>query len=152
MASRTPPRKHLPTPPAPGTTSPAPPTVVDQQANPAGPPEGTDHGHAGAGGEGAPTPVLVDPTPTLAAQQPEVAWEGPGSPTGRLIAFLRTHYPEETGKVVVVGGTQEHPADTAVRLLTRLAARGTAVPRCTEAYCNRPSGHTDEHGWVHTGG
>lgn len=173
-----PPRKHLPkapaTPEAPpvanstedpavvlGATTPGqgatPRTLVDEGANPAGPPEGTDHGHAGDGPEVAEAAVsatapldrrdaLAQPT----AQQPDwVPQERVGSPTGRLILYLAEHYPAEVSRPTPEG--PEHPADTAVRLLARLGARGTAQVRCSEAYCNLPTGHTAAHGWVHQG-
>lgn len=127
-----------------------PRTLADEQANPAGPPEGTDHGHAGDGPEPTPAATQVDPTPTDTAQvlEPERESEG-GSPGARLVQYLRAHHPEELGRVTPQG--PEHPADTAVRLLTRLGARGTAQVRCVEPYCNLPEGHTAEHGWIHQG-
>lgn len=127
-------------------TEPTPRTLVDEVANPAGLPEGTDHGHAGDGPEPTPAATQVEPTPTDAAQVLQPTPEPPGSPTARLIQYLRAHHPGEVGRVTPTG--PEHPADTAVRLLTALGARGLA-PRCPEAYCNYPVGHTGQHGMIH---
>lgn len=159
----TPPRKHLPKAPpteAPhpdnstatlGQTTPGQPstprTLVDQGANPAGPPEGTDHGHAGADPEATTPASQVDPTGVSQADLAESAQHlGPGSPTGRLIRYLTEHHPQEVGRVTPEG--PEHPADTAVRLLSRLGARGTTQARCQEAYCNLPAAHEGAHGWI----
>jgi uncharacterized membrane-anchored protein YhcB (DUF1043 family) len=45
---------------------------------------------------------------------------------------------------------EEHPADTAIRLLTGLTAKAhpSSVLRCDQMYCNKPKNHLDEHGWI----
>lgn len=135
----------------PRTPSPQP-TPAD---NPAGPPEGTDHGHAGAGtltdpaayaaeapqaGDlGATTPTTEDEPPTPLAGD----LTAPGDPVESLATYLALHHP---GAAVT---PDEHPAHTALRLLTRLGARGDQGARCTAPYCNLPALHAGEHGWVH---
>lgn len=143
-----PPTKRTPrVQPAPGTTSQGAPITLDPTAHPAGPPEGTDHGHAGVGGEvpeAAVTPQ-APPADPEGTSQPLRAIYTPTSPSGRLVAYLAAHHPGELGRTTPEG--PEHPADTAVRLLTALGATRQA-PRCPEAYCNLPANHDTPHGWV----
>lgn len=73
-----------------------------------------------------------------------------GTPTAqiaRLKAFLAETFP---GEVDVAKPEPEWAADTAIRLLTKLAAARAMVSqqRCTEPYCNQPEGHQSMHGWV----
>lgn len=45
----------------------------------------------------------------------------------------------------------EHPADTLIRIARHQREALRALQRearCTEQYCNKPAGHSDEHGWV----
>lgn len=67
----------------------------------------------------------------------------------RLEAYLNEAFPAEMsappGKP-----DADVPADVAIRLLTKLSATAhpSQVVRCEERFCNKPAGHTDEHGWV----
>lgn len=82
-----------------------------------------------------------DLTPSTAAKPKS------GSPiqqVARLKEYLSTWYPD-----AALPG--EHAADTAIRLLQSQAAVDVSIliaPRCREQYCNKPDGHTDEHGWI----
>jgi len=67
----------------------------------------------------------------------------------RLEAYLNENFPAE------VSAPPGHPdpetsVDVAMRLLTKLSAvaHPSQITRCDERFCNKPSGHTDEHGWV----
>jgi hypothetical protein len=66
----------------------------------------------------------------------------------RLKDYLEIAFPDEmtrSNKQV-----EEHPADTAIRLLTGLTAKAhpSSVLRCDQMYCNKPKNHLDEHGWI----
>lgn len=65
----------------------------------------------------------------------------------RLAAHLEAHYPAEFQRQNLQ--EPEAVADIAIRLLTQYEASSKAVvTRCKTEYCNKPSGHRDEHGWV----
>ena len=148
-----PPTPRKQTAPAPATT-PAVPATPLEDTNPPGGPEGTDHGHAGA------TEAHDTPTGPPGATQPSAAdlhvdnsTEDAPASTGtvydglaRLEAYLRTQHP---GEYQDTPDGPEHPADVAIRLLTRLGARGDQGARCQAPYCNLPALHGGEHGWVH---
>ena len=141
-------------------TAPEVPTPVDPGAIPVpqpdgtavspqvGHPEGVEPGSAGALAEtpGAHTPPSTPTLPLAADLHVDNSTEDVPSPQGdevaTLAAYLALHHPQDVSPT-------EHPATTAVRLLTRYAVQGTATTRCAEPYCNRPTGHTGEHGWVH---
>lgn len=69
----------------------------------------------------------------------------------KLASFLDERFPGERSRSN--RQAPETPADTAIRLLQSLSASAplSALERCAEAYCNKPSDHEDEHGWVHNG-
>lgn len=69
----------------------------------------------------------------------------------RLEDYLKDRFPTEVGRTN--RQRPETPVDTALRLLEGLHAHvpPTQVQRCQEAYCNKPQGHRDSHGWVHFG-
>lgn len=150
------------TAPAPAPSPAVPPTPLEV-TNPAGPREGVEQPSGPP--EGHDTPVGTDTTQPTAAEVVDQTLEnsteeGPQPPRlprtsgevivpggvhdalWRLDGYLRTHHADDVVET-------EYAPDTAVRLLTRLSAKGTAVPRCTAAYCNLPAGHTEQHGWVH---
>lgn len=131
-----------------------------EATNPAGPPDGTDHGHTGTldtsttptAPPGAVQPSAADLGSTAPTQgdteeqahgTPAGTPEGTGDPVQALALYLRTHYPQEWQE------GDEHPATLAQRLLQRLAAKGTSTSRCDAPYCNLPLMHHGEHGWVH---
>lgn len=64
----------------------------------------------------------------------------------RLSAFLQSNFPKE----IPAGMGNSDAIGVAMRLLQGLVARadGTKVERCEAPYCNKASGHEDEHGWV----
>lgn len=64
----------------------------------------------------------------------------------RLHSFLATRFPKELTRSNTVHG--ESPVDIAIRLLRGLGSTG-AGPRCAQEYCNLPSGHDGDHGYVH---
>lgn len=68
----------------------------------------------------------------------------------RLDTFLAEHFPEELTRTNVQ--QPESTVDIAIRLLTALAAKvpPSQQERCTDQYCNKPFGHRDIHGWVHS--
>jgi hypothetical protein len=123
------------------------------ETNPAGPAEGVEQ-HSGPP-EGHSTPIGTDTTAPTAAevvspteQAPDPEAGTPGTPADDLDPvvyleeYLLTHHPDERR-------AGEHPATTAIRLLTRLGAHGAHVTRCSAPYCNLPAHHGGEHGWVH---
>lgn len=69
----------------------------------------------------------------------------------RLAQFLETAFPDE----IALSNRQqpEAPVETAIRLLQSFASKTppSQIERCATEYCNKVSGHTDEHGWVHAG-
>jgi hypothetical protein len=87
---------------------------------------------------------------TVADQASPIQQSKSGAPpmqVARLKAYLAEHWGEDRDPGRPLG---EHPADTAIRLLSGLGATSPAAPqRCDEPYCNQPSGHTADHGWVH---
>lgn len=151
----------MPTKPPKAQTAPAPaanPVVPEtplEVTNPPGPAEGTGPGDGAGPPEGHDTPVGTDTTTPTAAEvvdpnlenstegdDPEGTQAGISDPLEALEVYLATHHRGERH----VG---EHPATTAVRLLTRLGAKGATQVRCQAPYCNLPAGHDGQHGWVH---
>lgn len=64
----------------------------------------------------------------------------------RLATFLRENFPHQVGRTD--GVSTEHPVDVAMRLLQGLTSSQPAGERCHDQYCNKPVGHSDDHGWV----
>ena len=66
----------------------------------------------------------------------------------KMAEFLVTNFPNE---IALTNRQQpETPVDTAIRLLTSLAAKApySALERCKDVTCNKPLGHADIHGWI----
>lgn len=140
-----------PTPaPIPDTALEATPTVPQPDGTPAaqvGAPEGVEPGSSGALAETTATPSpATPPTLPLAADlhvdNSTETLVTPSDPVAALADHLARSHPGQALE-------GEHPATTAVRILTAFGTHGTAMGRCGEAYCNRPALHTGEHGWVH---
>jgi hypothetical protein len=75
----------------------------------------------------------------------------PNFALAKLASFLEDFFPEEVRRTNVQ--VPDSPVDVAIRLLQGLSASAplSALPRCSEDYCNQPQGHSSEHGWVHNG-
>lgn len=140
------------TAPAPAAT-PAVPATPLEDTNPPGTPEGTDpqstgdlaeHPTTPLGTPGAVQPQGSDLHPDNSTEEhPDGVPYGIAThPVDLLAVYLATHHPADVQP-------EEHPATTAVRLLTRLGAAGDVGARCQSAYCNLPAGHHGVHGWVH---
>jgi len=72
----------------------------------------------------------------------------PAQQVGRLKTYLEINFPDEM--VRSNAQVKEHPADIAIRLLTKFTA--TVHPsqqlRCDQQFCNKALNHLDEHGWI----
>ena len=71
----------------------------------------------------------------------------PAAQVGRIKDFLAESMPDEFNNAP----DDEFACDTAIRLLQAsiaIPARSANSARCPEEYCNKISGHQDEHGWV----
>lgn len=65
---------------------------------------------------------------------------------GRLADFLAARFPDELGRTN--RQEPESTVDVTIRLLSQFHASSPNAARCRTAYCNKPQGHQDAHGWV----
>jgi len=66
----------------------------------------------------------------------------------RLKDYLEINFPDEMTRSN--SQVKEHPADTAIRLLTKFTAtvHPSQQQRCDQQFCNKALNHLDEHGWI----